>query len=73
MYSSESLNFLFDSADKISNISCDIDGLVSEILCFTVKQKQTLTKIYTGVQVLHTRLHGSKSNYFRVKFRFTSV
>ena len=33
----------------------------------------SLTKIYTGVQVLHTRLHGSKSNYFRVKFRFTSV
>ena len=33
----------------------------------------TLTKIYTGVQVLHTRLRGSKSNYFRVKFRFTSV
>ena len=33
----------------------------------------TLTKIYADVQVLHTRLHGSKSNYFRVKFRFTSV
>ena len=33
----------------------------------------TLTKIYADVQVLHTRLRGSKSNYFRVKFRFTSV